>query len=398
MTEAEWDTCTEATAMFQFLRGRSGERKMRLLACACARSRWSGLVEDEFRKAVEIAERCADGQAGMKDLREAWEAVWCLGWGIVHGDSDANGAAEACIEDFSAEAAEGALRYMGSSAPDLIREIFGNPFRAQYLDMGRLQRNGVEVQDFARTIYAEHRFQDLTHLADLLAEAGCRNGDLLVHLRSPGPHFRGCWALDAVLGRGPGKDVVSEAEWLGETHPLYMLTWWKYLRGEPSLRKSRLLACACVRRQWPFLADDCLRQAVEFAEAFADGLIGQNELIQAHDRAHALGLERGEILGRMARAEPGWAELASAWNAAHAAADAAWYDHVSYGNAMHHAAQDGGSGKDTEDAGQTALVRDILGNPLRSVALDPTWLVWNDGTIPKIARMIYEERAFDYSS
>lgn len=32
-------------------------------------------------------------------------------------------------------------------------------------------------------------------------EAGCGDGPLLAHLRSPGPHVRGCWALDHALGR-----------------------------------------------------------------------------------------------------------------------------------------------------------------------------------------------------
>jgi hypothetical protein len=38
-------------------------------------------------------------------------------------------------------------------------------------------------------------------LADALEEAGCTDDGLLSHLRSPGPHFRGCWALDLVLGK-----------------------------------------------------------------------------------------------------------------------------------------------------------------------------------------------------
>jgi RNA-directed DNA polymerase len=36
-------------------------------------------------------------------------------------------------------------------------------------------------------------------LADALEENGA-SGELLEHLRSPGPHVRGCWALDLVLG------------------------------------------------------------------------------------------------------------------------------------------------------------------------------------------------------
>lgn len=41
----------------------------------------------------------------------------------------------------------------------------------------------------------------LAVLSDALEEAGCAEAALLTHLRSPGPHVRGCWALDLVLGR-----------------------------------------------------------------------------------------------------------------------------------------------------------------------------------------------------
>src|SRR5262245_57779436 len=39
-------------------------------------------------------------------------------------------------------------------------------------------------------------------LADALEEAGCADADLPGHLRGPGPHVRGCWALDLILGKG----------------------------------------------------------------------------------------------------------------------------------------------------------------------------------------------------
>ena len=42
----------------------------------------------------------------------------------------------------------------------------------------------------------------LAILSDALEEAGCADANLLSHLRSPGPHVRGCWALDLLLGRG----------------------------------------------------------------------------------------------------------------------------------------------------------------------------------------------------
>jgi hypothetical protein len=34
-----------------------------------------------------------------------------------------------------------------------------------------------------------------------LEESGCSDADILNHCRSEGPHIRGCWALDLVLGK-----------------------------------------------------------------------------------------------------------------------------------------------------------------------------------------------------
>ena len=41
----------------------------------------------------------------------------------------------------------------------------------------------------------------LAVLSDALEEAGCTDADFLFHLRSEGPHVRGCWALDLLLGK-----------------------------------------------------------------------------------------------------------------------------------------------------------------------------------------------------
>ena len=42
---------------------------------------------------------------------------------------------------------------------------------------------------------------DVYKSMDALEEARCDDEALLSHLRSPGPHVRGCWALDLVLGK-----------------------------------------------------------------------------------------------------------------------------------------------------------------------------------------------------
>jgi hypothetical protein len=38
-------------------------------------------------------------------------------------------------------------------------------------------------------------------LADALEDASCTDGGLLSHLRDKGPHVRGCFAVDAILGQ-----------------------------------------------------------------------------------------------------------------------------------------------------------------------------------------------------
>jgi hypothetical protein len=57
------------------------------------------------------------------------------------------------------------------------------------------------VERIADTIYRDRSFTDLPILADALEDAGCDNADILSHLRGPGPHVRGCWALDLILGK-----------------------------------------------------------------------------------------------------------------------------------------------------------------------------------------------------
>jgi hypothetical protein len=61
--------------------------------------------------------------------------------------------------------------------------------------------NGGTVPALARAIYAERAFDRLPILADALEEAGCTDAALLAHCRGPGPHVRGCWAIDLILGR-----------------------------------------------------------------------------------------------------------------------------------------------------------------------------------------------------
>jgi hypothetical protein len=90
----------------------------------------------------------------------------------------------------------------------LLREIFDNPFRPlpPLPPLLLTWRDGA-IPRLAEAAY-ENRFLPSGHLdlaplgvlADALEEAGCTDAELLGHLRGPGPHTRGCWAIDTLMG------------------------------------------------------------------------------------------------------------------------------------------------------------------------------------------------------
>jgi hypothetical protein len=57
------------------------------------------------------------------------------------------------------------------------------------------------VVSLAAGIYADRAFDRLPILADALQDAGCASADVLEHCRGPGPHVRGCWVVDLLLGK-----------------------------------------------------------------------------------------------------------------------------------------------------------------------------------------------------
>jgi hypothetical protein len=91
----------------------------------------------------------------------------------------------------------------------VLRDLFGPlPFRAVCIDPVWLAWHGGAVVKLAQAVYEERELPSghldaarLAVLADILEEAGCSDPQLLGHLRGPGPHVRGCFAIDALLGR-----------------------------------------------------------------------------------------------------------------------------------------------------------------------------------------------------
>ena len=80
----------------------------------------------------------------------------------------------------------------------LLRDIVGNPFRPAAFDPSWRISTAVAL---AEGIYADRAFDRLPILADALEDAGCGHPDVLAHCRGDGPHARGCWVVDLVLGK-----------------------------------------------------------------------------------------------------------------------------------------------------------------------------------------------------
>lgn len=112
------------------------------------------------------------------------------------------------VEGDAAAAGKEALaqwrKYQKSNA-DLVREVFGNPFRPVAVDPAWLTPT---VTALAGAAYEQRQlpsgtldYARLAVLADALEEAGCTDAGLLHHLRERTPHVRGCWAVDLLLAR-----------------------------------------------------------------------------------------------------------------------------------------------------------------------------------------------------
>jgi hypothetical protein len=110
------------------------------------------------------------------------------------------------------------FRHEAEQQASLGREVFGSPFRPVTVNPSWLTST---VTALARRMYESRDFGAMPVLADALQDAECDNGDLLDHCRGPGPHVRGCWAIDAILGERwgggynprPGLDFKMRSPW-----------------------------------------------------------------------------------------------------------------------------------------------------------------------------------------
>jgi hypothetical protein len=220
MTEQEWDHCTDPDEMLHYLNGRANDRKLRLFCCACCRRVWDSLADPKSRSAVGTAERYADGSASPEELAAAERAAEAVAFAAARTREelppDVTQAALAAVGEkagaiiWAAWAASGATRAPREEQQqqcDLLRDLY-NPFHPAALDPAWLAWHGGASGKLARAVYDERELPSghldagrLAVLADMLEEGGCSDAVILGHLRGPGPHVRGCFAVDLLLGK-----------------------------------------------------------------------------------------------------------------------------------------------------------------------------------------------------
>jgi hypothetical protein len=235
--------------MLEFLGSTLSDRKVRLFAVACCRRLWNLMSDERSRTAVEVAERFADGLVNHSLFLEARELADRAAIDAKHEEFGAEAMANfsdtpeyraVCDALAAADAARASVS-MAAGTPDggremyhhaggdfsdirfgrlsqgswelipqadaaqLLRCHFGNPFRPVFINADWLMPTVTSLAAAAYEVRslpsAELDSARLAILADALEEAGCDSADILTHLRGPGPHVRGCWVVDLLVGR-----------------------------------------------------------------------------------------------------------------------------------------------------------------------------------------------------
>jgi hypothetical protein len=199
---------------------------------------------------------------------------------------------------------------------------------------------------------------------------------------------------------------MTEADWFASSDPDAMLD---FLQPNVTDRKTRLFACACCRNHWNWLVCNSSRRVVEEVERYADGSADHTKLADAKKEARralrripdshlyaaeaAASLASGrriahacrKVAALMRKQRGLWTPVPNAYRgrilevSEHHAAKAAWDDAC---EAM----------EKKEGKQQTILLREILGNPFRHVALNPACFA---PSVVSLAYRIYQMQSFD---
>jgi hypothetical protein len=203
-----------------------GGRTAQLFAAACCRRAWPAMTDPRHRAVVGAAEAFADGEltpsefaavmnpvvvlwANLPDARRVeWDAWHYLTGATRHlgvreeaahaASYAARGLARLAGVDGSEEW-QRVLDEEGAAQRELLDDLAGLPDRSVSLDPSW---RTTAAAGLAARMYDGRDFALMPVLADALEDAGCTDEDVLTHCRDDGLHARGCWVVDAVLGKG----------------------------------------------------------------------------------------------------------------------------------------------------------------------------------------------------
>ena len=252
ITKQDWLACPDAAMLSEQLQAEGSDRQLWLFAAACLRRVWSVLEHDAAYQAIEIMEQYADDLVHREEIHRVWSnAEWELAENLWLGPNATRGAwwddkygnwAEPTSEEEADRISQGVCEALDEPAWIAARAVFharelavwqaqrdqqaavlkqeqqaqfgllldllGNPSQPAWVDHRCLTTREQTVGKLAATAYQQRDLPSglldnvlLAILSDALEEAGCTDSPILDHLRQPGIHVRGCWAVDALLQR-----------------------------------------------------------------------------------------------------------------------------------------------------------------------------------------------------
>jgi hypothetical protein len=261
VTEEEWLNGCDYRRMYRLAKPSASVRRVRLFMAACCQLDVITYTRLQCSTAIQIAERCADDIESERLLCDLWNRYVTLSpnregfeteigklvdWisrvvrrlptppdldedetysdvtaavthaaylslreepkGVFVGGS--GDAAEYCARAMERAELLRLARRAGSTESvetrarrpiaNILRDIFGNPFRPVAFDP---RWRTSDVVGLARAIYDDKAFERMPIMADALMDAGCEDEQVISHCRSDGPHVRGCWVVDLILGK-----------------------------------------------------------------------------------------------------------------------------------------------------------------------------------------------------
>ncbi len=212
MTDAEWYEHDPPWMLLKVAASRA--RKARLFMAGSVRTTGAAPMSPQLVRSIELAEEYADGRGTKSALTKAraslrgtkpvyphgWRGtdylLWCAlnpdwGSGLIRFEG-------AWMWAVDTDRLLPEHVHQRDAQSGLMLDIFGNPFRPVPRDPSWLTS---DVMMLARGMYESRDFAAMPILADALQDAGCQRAEVLDHCRGSGPHVRGCWVVDLVLGK-----------------------------------------------------------------------------------------------------------------------------------------------------------------------------------------------------